>query len=349
MTIKRIRNDARDERGASAVIVALLMVALLGFAAISVDVGKLYWEKAQLQNGADTAAISIANACAKSALDAACTSPVATAQGLANSSANDGASTVESATVNTLAGTVTVNTAASETGASSGTVSLWFARILGYEENRVAATATAGWGTPTAAGSKFPLAFSACEIDSSASTDGTLQFIQSHGVGDKVGDDGCHKGSSGQEIPGGFGWLNPSPATECSAQTEIDSWSASRTGNSWESNCTTQMAQWEADLKAGKEVVLLLPVFNGTNGSGSGGEFKIWAYAAFELHGWHFTGGGPTYMPADAQAVFDAGKYKNSDTGFVGRFIRYVFTEEEASAFSPSPSPTGANIVRFIN
>ncbi len=54
------------ERGASAVLFGLLLIPLLGFGGIAVDVGALYAEKAELQNGADAAALEVAIACAKS-------------------------------------------------------------------------------------------------------------------------------------------------------------------------------------------------------------------------------------------------------------------------------------------
>ena len=45
----------RNERGAVATVVALLMVPLIGFAALSVDVANLYLKHQQLQAGADAA------------------------------------------------------------------------------------------------------------------------------------------------------------------------------------------------------------------------------------------------------------------------------------------------------
>ena len=53
------------ERGAVAPMTAMLMVALLGMTAFAVDVAMMYSEHAQLQNGADSSAIGIAQACAK--------------------------------------------------------------------------------------------------------------------------------------------------------------------------------------------------------------------------------------------------------------------------------------------
>ena len=53
------------ERGATAVLFALLLVPLLGFAAIAVDVGSLYAERARLQVAADAAAIAVAQDCSR--------------------------------------------------------------------------------------------------------------------------------------------------------------------------------------------------------------------------------------------------------------------------------------------
>lgn len=54
------------ERGASAVIIAILLpVVLLGLGAIVIDVGAFYAERAQTQNGADAGAVAVAQTCAK--------------------------------------------------------------------------------------------------------------------------------------------------------------------------------------------------------------------------------------------------------------------------------------------
>jgi hypothetical protein len=56
----------RRDRGAAALIVTLLFSSgvLIGCAALTVDVGQLYSERRQLQNGADAAALSLAKVCA---------------------------------------------------------------------------------------------------------------------------------------------------------------------------------------------------------------------------------------------------------------------------------------------
>ena len=60
---------ARRRRGAVAVQVAILMLVLLGFAALTVDVGHLCTVKAELQNAADAAALAGASAFADSNLN----------------------------------------------------------------------------------------------------------------------------------------------------------------------------------------------------------------------------------------------------------------------------------------
>ncbi len=60
------RRVGRDERGAVAVLVALLIGCgvLTGMAALVVDVAQIYQERAELQNGADAAALGVAKSCA---------------------------------------------------------------------------------------------------------------------------------------------------------------------------------------------------------------------------------------------------------------------------------------------
>ncbi len=57
----------RDDRGAIGVMVAVLIGAgvLLGMAAMVVDVGQIYQNRAELQNGADAAALGVARQCAE--------------------------------------------------------------------------------------------------------------------------------------------------------------------------------------------------------------------------------------------------------------------------------------------
>ena len=54
----------KDERGAVGVVVAMLMVPIMGFAAVSIDAAALWNQQLQLQTGADAGALAIAHDCA---------------------------------------------------------------------------------------------------------------------------------------------------------------------------------------------------------------------------------------------------------------------------------------------
>ena len=48
----------RNETGQTIVLVALMMVMLIGFGALTIDVGAMTFQKSNLQNAADSAALA---------------------------------------------------------------------------------------------------------------------------------------------------------------------------------------------------------------------------------------------------------------------------------------------------
>lgn len=58
--MRKFRNFASDERGATAILFAISLVALLGFGAMAVDVGSFFYEKRKLQTANDLAALAAA-------------------------------------------------------------------------------------------------------------------------------------------------------------------------------------------------------------------------------------------------------------------------------------------------
>lgn len=58
--INKLNSLKKDDRGQALVLVALSMVVLIGVAALSVDYGYLAWQKRDLQNAADAAALAAA-------------------------------------------------------------------------------------------------------------------------------------------------------------------------------------------------------------------------------------------------------------------------------------------------
>jgi Flp pilus assembly protein TadG len=229
-----------DDRGAVALLVAVLLSTgvLLGMAALSVDVGQLYAERRQVQNGADAAALAVAASCATSTT---CTSATA---GIAGLNANDGATAVVSvcgagrpalAACPAGSGPVLTQCAAPPAGAegwvrvrtatgSSGGGTLLpptFAQALagnaGYAGTQVQACAQAAWGGE-ASGTSLPLTLSACEWNA-ATANGTAfappppyppypageVALKLHSTSERGG---CpSSGGAYGDLPGGFGWL----------------------------------------------------------------------------------------------------------------------------------------------
>ena len=76
----------KNERGAVSLFVALLIIPLVGFAALAIDVSSLYQERRTLQNGADSGALAVAKDCA----GAGCGAFTAKANNYADLNADDG-------------------------------------------------------------------------------------------------------------------------------------------------------------------------------------------------------------------------------------------------------------------
>ncbi len=305
-----------DERGAVGVVVAILMVPLMGFAAIAVDAAALWTQRLQLQAGADAGALAIAHDCALGT--SLCGSPTSTAQQLAT--ANTGAD-VATATVTALSSSqVTVR--------NSGVRNYWFAPALGFESSAINTEATAAWGAPTGGTAVLPLTFSQCEFQFQAggptsTAQRTIYFTKSSGV------PGC-TGPSNNVIPGGFGWLTVNAGT-CNTTSAISGVIASDPGNSVPSSCST------SDFTAFQNKSVLLPIFDQAYSSGSNGSYRVYAYAAFQITGYHF-----------------GGQYSwNSPCGGNARCIRGYFTqwvgEADAFDFAATAPNLGTSLVKLID
>jgi len=55
---RRLVLDPREERGATVVIVALVLIAMFGMMGLVVVVGGLLWTRREIVNGSDAAALS---------------------------------------------------------------------------------------------------------------------------------------------------------------------------------------------------------------------------------------------------------------------------------------------------
>ena len=315
---------ASNERGAISVIVAILLVALLGFVAIAVDVGVIYSERAQLQNGADASAMALAQKCARDATDPACSTTSALAGSLANQNALDGMSKVRTIELDKTARKVSVATSAKETGGADNSVSLFFANVLGIPTQEVGAQSSAVWGSPKAGRTAFPLAFSLCQVKGNIGAG--LQLLQEHG---KNANADCNYGPSGAAVEGGFGWLVQDPGA-CGGTIDLAvSEGGSDPGNNAPGNCSTELNRWANEINAGREVIVLLPVFNKVTGTGAGAVYGLVSFAAYKVTGWKFSGN--TGLPYEFQSerstttgVTTATECKGECRGVIGSFVKYV-------------------------
>ncbi|WP_394247964.1 pilus assembly protein TadG-related protein [Arthrobacter pityocampae] len=330
-----------EEDGAVSILVALMMVVLLGMGALAVDVGAMYVEKAQVQNGADAGALAIAQDCSKGA----CGAYMATGQAFANGNAGDSAGGVTSITFPS-AGKVRVKTNAREAGTGADHFSLYFARALGIKDTPITAEATASWGVPTG-GTTLPWTIGQCVFRQSLSA---AQRAQLDSTGNFTGDPTPvhvllrydnnldYPGCAGQngDIKGGFGWLDLD-GTGCSARVDIGTGEAGNNpGLDFPSTCDSIVATLT------KEPVLI-PIYTTSVLNGNRGTYTLKGFAAFQVTGYKF-GGGPSVTSLDPEAPSCTGNCR----GIQGYFKRFV-SLDDSLVTSPTAPNLGASVVRLSN
>lgn len=341
----------RKERGASAVIFGFLLIPLIGSLAISVDVGGLYAEKAQLQNGADAAALAVAYECA---VDDDCAGSSAVASDYAANNAVDQFTTSLEPTFS-APGTVTVDV---ETGNTDGTDELRhpFAALIGIDSTKVVAQATAIYGPPSG-GSVFPLALSYCDFAGSEFEE--IVFV-------RIDENKTCSGPEGEPIAGGFGWLDEISG-ECRAEVDLENATMPGSpGLSASQACRDALQDLEGEI-------VLLPIYkcnqdprdvDCSNGlQGQKGEFTIWSFASFEITGWVFPGesnpdpnapacqggsaGGNGKPGGNGKGNGNGNPNGNNCMGIQGKFVEWVgFSDLEVD---PDGEDTGTTIVKLID
>ncbi len=308
LTRPMLRLLGRDDRGAIGVLVAVLIGGgvLLGMGAMAVDVGQIYSERAQLQNGADAGALAVAKTCAQGA----CSASVATAY--ANANANDGASAVD--LVCGLGGLVTCPPSSGKiydcppppaggknyvdvhtstlTPKGSTFLPPSFARTLlgmsSYPGTTVKACAQAEWGAPSWA-TTIAFTISACEWDTATNNGAVFaqpppaippasydQSILLH-TGSTTG--ACPANPADADAPGAFGWVADSPPKSCNV-TIVNNQYTSNTGVSG-GDCST--AIYNAWLN---HTVVYIPVYSSVVAQGSNTTYTLKGFAAFVITGY---------------------------------------------------------------
>jgi Flp pilus assembly protein TadG len=315
----RARRRLAGEHGASAVLLALLLVPILGFTAIAVDVGALYAEKARLQVAADSAALAVAADCAKGA----CGDMQATAQGMVDANLGDATAAPPVLASNPNRVTVSGRTPQEH----------WFAPVIGHDATAVSATATVAWGGPSRGTAVLPLTFSWCEFSQqtggglpSSTTAHTIHLTKSSNTIEDC------TGPSDNFVPGGFGYLVSDPG-DCRTTSARDERSYSSTGNTPPSQCSAQdFASWVGQT-------VLLPIFDEFGGTGSNAWYRVYGYAAFRLTGYDLggqfsTGRNPCGGNGSARCV----------TGYFTRFVELG----DAFDYDSNAPQMGAWVLRLV-
>ena len=301
----------REDRGAVAVVVAMIMVPLLICTALVVDVGSAYVRKRELQNAADAAALAIAQDCAAGA----CGSTSSTATVF--TTANVGGGT---------ASAVPVVNGSSATVTTSSVVEFAFAPVIGIDQETVSATATASWGPPEGGVALLPLAFSWCafaeQTGGGVPSDTTPTTI----LLPKTDATAC-VGPTGNPVPGGFAWLEADDNGCTSTSSILVDQTPSDPGRSVPSICSP------ADFVKLQNKTVLLPVYDTFGGTGSNAWYHIYAYAAFRITGYNFGGQYKWNAPCTG-----------SDSCISGYFTAFVEPSDAFTYGTGSPD-LGARIV----
>ena len=288
------RLHLRDESGVVAVFVAVGLVMLLGFAALTIDFGRIYSERRELQNGADAAALAVAQDCAFGDCGSSA-DRYNTAEEYVDANASDGLAWVENIDLDLGAQQVTVYNVTEDPGGDHF-FDMTFAKVVGYDGLTVGADATVAWGAPKG-GTTLPIIFSLCEWEKfsgithppEAVIDGQLpptggysrasDYVTIFFHGDS---EPCHESPSGQDLPGGFGWLES--ASGCSADIDAFGWVGIDTGASPTSGCSVDFME----NLIGE--VVLIPYFDDVIGTGSNAQYHVAGFGAIYITGYHFTG-----------------------------------------------------------
>jgi Flp pilus assembly protein TadG len=287
----RLRERLRSDRGASAVLTVILLVPIFGMAAIGVDVGMLYYERAQLQNAADSAALAVATKCSVSRCPSSGNTAIASE--FANGNAKDASVAIDAQVINTSARTVRVDVSTLNPDGTTAPYHPFAAAIGVSDDDAVTATATAQWAGGDIT---IPLALSSCEFELMVGGEGEEDYDE-HWVRfdrNKL----CKDDPLEPDVPGGFGWLDPLLDADgnpvgCLAEIFDDGTTAgSNTGNNGISNEYGALCHALFTESLVGET-LYVPIFDTkVSGSGQNAVVHLKHYAKVTIYGWMFGGSG---------------------------------------------------------
>jgi putative Flp pilus-assembly TadE/G-like protein len=319
---RRVRGrTGRGERGAIGVLVAVLIGGgvLVGMGALVIDVGQLYQERAELQDGADAAALGVAKTCAIGVCLPLTAGLYAGPNASRLTGGTEGVSQVCGRGSLLLAGCpgssgaltdcpaappfgtsyLDVHTTTQTAGGSS-LLPPAFARTLlgnrGYRGAHVNACAQAEWGAPTVA-VVAGITISACEWDQATNqgnnyapappyppnpfpAPGADQVLQLQGTGPTGG---CPSEPNGAAAAASFSWTDD-PGGTCGLSINGAIFGGDA-GLSVSQPCRTLLS----NARANKSVIFVA-VYVSASGSTSNLSFGLKGFAAFVVTGYHMGG-----------------------------------------------------------
>lgn len=303
----RVGIDGRGDRGAVAMIVALLLGSgvLLGMAALVVDVGNIYVERTQLQSGADAGAVKVAQVCATDPSCAATVTAVARRYANANSADNRSAVSVVCGRGGGLAacpapasgladcvgaapGTgdyVEVHTSTLEPDGSTVLPPAFAQAVVsGYRGTTFTACSRAAWGPPLAG--RLALTMSACDWNRYTRNGAGFpdppveQLVFPH---DEPAAGTCRPPGQPADIPGGFGTLTD-PRDDCRVAVAVN-----QAYNGDHGHVSAPCRAVLADARTSGRP-LLIPIFGPVGGTGAAPRYTIAGFATFMVTGWNLPG-----------------------------------------------------------
>lgn len=251
------------ERGASAIIVALCLLVLIGFTGFGIDVGSAYAKSQEVQNAADAAALATAQHCAKKDVECTEGSEAGPATALAAENVRLQADTVVAFDSYPTDNRVTVEVTAEHQN--------YFAGVFGFNSFTVVREATAEWEYAQEGPTTMPLTVSACSFFEQSDIDPEIEpppgtevtIYQPQGAADKGGGSGAEEDQCSwhKDYPaGGFGWLGE--GTSCEIPIDLaNPWVGGKTGIPVPDCVKTQMSK----LTGSNSVVVLIPIFDAMN------------------------------------------------------------------------------------
>jgi Flp pilus assembly protein TadG len=269
-----------QERGATAVMTAMLLVPLLACGAIAVDVASYYSDRTQLRNAADAAAIAIASDCARGT----CGGTTATATAL--QSANASVADAFDATLRTP--TVTVGTRRVDV-TTSADAAHWFAPLLGRDSSRVTATSRATWA-PTGAGTaKFPLVISWCEYVGQMQRDRNGNAtIRVNATTDLGSPDTCTGPDGVTPVRVGYAVTNGDGGNAACGTTSTIGGTVSQYTGMYTTSYRLPISCTNAHLASLVGTTVIVPIWDQVTGPEGSAQMRVFAYAAFYLEGYDY-------------------------------------------------------------